>query len=870
MQADRELRHCDAGGQRADGRAAALAAYGILDTDPEGGFEDLVHLAALICKVPISTVTFIDSDRQWFKAELGLGVRETELEVSFCAHAADGTDDAVFVVPDARIDERFRTNRLVTGAPNVRFYAGAPIRDPAGVALGAMCVIDRRPRHLDGSQIEALQALSRQATALLEARKAAREVAVAAQAREAALAEAMAAGERLRAVFAGSPLGIVLTDVDGTIEAVNESFADMVGIPADQLVGVGTATLRVPGDAAAEADFRVEALAGERDTAVCEEHYRHADGHSVPATSIMTVIRDEGGTPSAFLSQVQSIEERRRAEEALLETQSAHDGIVTVDHAGLVVAWNAGAERLFGRPASAMRHRPLSMVIPADSPADHPAVLPGAADSCSQLRLLGVRADGTEFPIEMSVSSWTRAERLYHTAIIRDVSEREALHAQLLAEATTDPLTRVGNRAALTAQVKALLDDRTAGPVSVVAMDIDAFTQINATLGATAGDRVLVAVARALAAVLRPGEGLARIGSDEFAVALSRTTRNQATAVAGRLRDALRQVQVRGVPLQLDICAGIATSQPTQHAATTRSANGLLRNATLALDTAKSTGAGSVHVYQRALARGARRRLAIHGALQEAVERGELTVAYQPQVDLNTGRVRAVEALARWAHPKLGRVGPDEFIPISETSGLIGPLGAAILTAACTQAAEWRRHPGGRIGLSVNVSVRQLADDTLLDLVDRALGESGLTANDLTLEITESTLLASSSQVSRRLGALKRLGVRLAVDDFGTGYSSLASLTNFPPDELKIDRSFVAPLPDDIAAQRIITTVIALADGLQLSTVSEGVETADQHQLLRRLGCHLGQGFLFAKPLPAQDIPALLTSPLRLLHGEAG
>jgi diguanylate cyclase (GGDEF)-like protein/PAS domain S-box-containing protein len=667
----------------------------------------------------------------------------------------------------------------------------------------------------------------------------------------------------------------LLASADGLIVDANEAFATMLGTTTTALIGVSTASLTTAATASAEADLLAEVLAGTRETAVREKSYRHAAGHLVQAVSTTAVIRAADGTPTGFLSQIQSIAERRRAEEALLETQSAHDAIISIDTTGRITAWNTGAERMFGHRASSAIGQPVTRIVPYRWRAAHTRNLTrlatGPFEPGPPLRRTGLRADGSEFPLEVALSAWSRAGATYYTVIARDISEREAMHAAMLTQATTDPLTGVANRSGVTAALETMLADPGAAPVSVLTFDIVGFTEINGSLGAAGGDRVLTQTALRIAGMLLPGELVARIGSDEFAVLLPRTTPKQALAVAGRLRDDLRRSVVsRGVPLRLDTCAG-ATSH-RNHAPPDRVrgvATALLRNASLALAAAKQAGPGTVVGYRPALAAGARRRHTLHGALQDAITASALTLAYQPQVDLATGRLYAVEALARWTHPDLGPIGPNEFIPLAEDTGLMPALGAWVLATACTQAATWRTRSAARIGLSVNVSGRQLTDDAIISDVEHALATSGLPASALTLEITESVLMRDPSRAAQRLTTLKHLGVRISIDDFGTGHSSLASLTTFPIDELKIDRSFIAPLPADTAALRITTAIIALADGLGLTTVAEGIETPDQHHLLRDLSCTLGQGYLFAEALPADQIPALLAPPLRLLRARA-
>lgn len=855
-------------------RAAALAAYGILDTDPEPEFDDLVALAAQICAVPISAVSLLDRDRQWFKAELGLGVQETEIESSFCAHAVLAGPD-VFEVGDATADDRFAGNRFVLGDPRVRFYAGAPMLTADGTSLGTVCVIDRQPRHLDAEQRAGLARLARQAVALLEARRVTPQVSVPAQAREQAPGQAAERAGRFQVAFASSPVGMLLCDPQGTIVEANAAFAAMLGHGPAGLAGVAVSTLVDRGALAGELELFAEAVAGTRDSAERETGYRHRDGYRVRAVTRTSVLRDTAAALTGFLSQVQSVEERRHAEDALLQTQSTNDAIISIDSASRIIAWNAGAEKVFGWTADAAIGHHLDMIIPERSRPAHAggvARVSGGAPSRlagRTMQLAGLRADGTEFPVELAVSAWQRRGQPCYTAILRDVSEREALHAAVLAQATTDPLTGLPNRSGLIDALSGLLTDPGAVPVSVITFDIDAFTEINATLGPAVGDRVLTRTGQLLRAALRGGEVVARTGGDEFTVLLPATSAADARKVACRLQRALCDAPVSPTaPAQIDTCAGVGTiGKAVAPVAARRSAATGLRNATLALADARRAGPRTIRAYHPTLITSARRRRTLQTALQQALSGDELTLAYQPQVDLRTGQIRAVEALARWHHPDLGPITPDEFIPLAENSGLMPTLGAWALHTACTAAAAWRTDGLPHIGISVNVSARQLGDDDIIGVVTHALTASGLPASALTLEITESVLITDPTRTARRLNILKQLGVQIAVDDFGTGYSSLTSLTTFPVDELKIDRAFVAPLPDDDNALRIVTAVTALAGSLGLRTVAEGIETPEQARILRGLGVTLGQGYLYARAVPADEIPPLLhQTPTRHLN----
>lgn len=278
-------------------RLATLSAYGILDTDPEAGFDDIAQLAAQICGTPVAAVTFIDEDRQWFKATVGMGdLGETERSVAFCAHAIEDPDN-VLVVDDATRDRRFTDNRLVTEGPGVRFYAGAPMVAEGGAALGTVCVIDLVPRQLTAEQQEALRALSRQAVALLEARRSLRRLATSVGARERAEVSARAALERLRMTFTHAPVGMMITGVDGVLVEVNDALAGMLGHAPEALVGVHFAELTAGEDMESENALAARGRAGEIDTVVRSKRYRHADGSLIPAISTSSVIRDDDGKP---------------------------------------------------------------------------------------------------------------------------------------------------------------------------------------------------------------------------------------------------------------------------------------------------------------------------------------------------------------------------------------------------------------------------------------------------------------------------------------------------------------------------------------------------------------------------------------------
>ena len=429
---------------------------------------------------------------------------------------------------------------------------------------------------------------------------------------------------------------------------------------------------------------------------------------------------------------------------------------------------------------------------------------------------------------------------------------------QIRHQALHDALTGLPNRALILDRTEQLLarGRRDHVPVAALFIDLDGFKEINDTLGHATGDQLLRAVAARLGTAIRESDTLARLGGDEFVVLVDCGDLDAGPdLVAERLLDVLREPFVLEgrpeTPLTITASIGIA------NALDRGSAGDLLRDADVALYQAKDAGKDRAVVFAPEMQTVVRDRLALGIDLRHALEDGQFFLVYQPILDLQGGAVTGVEALLRWRHPERGVVLPDGFIPALEQSGLIVEVGSWVLTEACRQTAEWRAG-GHELDVSVNVSARQLEADGLAGDVARALAASGLPADALILEITETTIMQDTDATIGRLTALKAIGVRLAVDDFGTGYSSLAYLRKFPVDALKIDRSFINAVAESPEAAALIHTLVHLGKALGLATFAEGIEDTDQFDRLRIEDCDSGQGFLFARPLTVGDLELFL------------
>jgi diguanylate cyclase (GGDEF)-like protein/PAS domain S-box-containing protein len=527
---------------------------------------------------------------------------------------------------------------------------------------------------------------------------------------------------------------------------------------------------------------------------------------------------------------------------------------------------SSSAEMLLGIPSDSLVDTPLQQRV---HPADHDAVQ-ALLDSAAADASISHRA---EFRVLRGDGSWLHLEGICRDMCsepdiaglvlnARDVTERKRLESELAHRAFYDALTELPNRALLVDRLGQALANaaRSGRHLAVLFIDLDGFKLVNDGLGHQLGDRLLTVVGQRLRAGLRGGDTAARLGGDEFVILLENLASPEtATSVAQRTLNALsRPIVLNGHEVVVNASVGLALTtgadgiQPDE----------LLRRADLAMYAAKKQGAGRIAQFDLEMASRSLERLELDADLRRALERDEFCLYYQPIVELPSGRITGVEALLRWCHPRRGLLPPMEFIPVAEQSGLIVTICRWVLNEACRQARSWTRHLpyGTPFVMSVNLSGRQFQDPHLVEDVAAALRDSQLPPERLKLEVTESTAIETGIAAIQTLQALKGLGVQLAIDDFGTGYSSLSYLKHFRVDTLKVDRSFIEGVENDPQDAAIVESVVALARSLGLSVTAEGVETAEQLDLLNAIACDEAQGYLFARPQPAESISTLLTS----------
>ena len=532
--------------------------------------------------------------------------------------------------------------------------------------------------------------------------------------------------------------------------------------------------------------------------------------------------------------------------------ESSDDAIISATPDGLVTSWNAAAERLLGYSYQEILGQPLDLIVPQAGRAESVDIQRRALSQGSVrqgFETERLRKDGTLVSVALTVSPIYDGDTITGTsAILRDITDRLALQHEMEFRALHDTLTGLPNRELLADRLgQALRADNRAGTrTGLLVIDLDRFKEVNNTFGYHCGDELLRQVGPRLAGVLRDVDTVARLGGDEFVVLLPGVgSVADATAVAAKLRAALEMpFHVEGIDLDVEASVGVVVSgEHGQDAAT------LLQHADIAMYAAKAQNLG-VFVYDPAVDGHSPAKLALFGDLRKALDRDELVLHYQPKVSISTGDVVGAEALVRWQHPERGLVFPDEFIPFTEHTGLIGPLTRYVLDTALAQARTWI-DAGRPLPVAVNLSARNLLDEGLPGQVAELLAAHGVDAELLELEVTESAIMTEPVRAQHVLEQLATLGVRISIDDFGAGYTSLGQLKNLPVSELKIDRSFVMALTEDPSNALIVQSVVDLGHNLGLTLVAEGIETEQVLTALAGLGCDVAQGYHLCRPIPA-------------------
>jgi diguanylate cyclase (GGDEF)-like protein/PAS domain S-box-containing protein len=848
-------------------RLATLRRLQLLDTPAEPTYDRLSNLASTMVGAPVGLITLLDRDRQWFKSACGTELTGTDRESAFCNYTIQR--DAVLVVEDARVDDRFCDNPLVTGEPGIRAYCGAPVQTSDGTPLGSLCVLDFEPHHFTERDQYCIKQLAETASQLVQMREQAQELA--------RTQHRLRASDRFtRATLDALSAHIAIIDETGTIEAVNQAWrefgrhnagCDYDPIGANYLAVCDAATGPCSEEAGEVAAGIRDVLAGRRQL-FYQEYPCHSPTEHRWFSVTVTPFAD--ASPARVVVAHENITDRKLAEEKVkdneyryaLTIQGSQNAIfdwdLTSDHIYYSHSWC----ELLGCDASVMSNAPSQWLDRVDE------AYRDKLESALQQHIEH-RTEALDLELKMHHDAgdvvWVlcravavrdsagRAVRL--AGSLADITELKQTQEQLQWLASHDAMTGLANRALFTQRVQQAIERRDREPdyqFAILTLDFDRFKLVNDTLGHEVGDALLKSIAQRMTALLSEQDVAARFGGDEFAIFVDAIDGPEmAQDLAQRLLDAFEQPhQLENNRLISTASIGVINSDLGHDSAQT-----LLRDADAAMYQAKSEGKGTYRFFDRDLQAEAVARIALERQLWAGEYDAQFALRYQPILSLQDGQPKMFEAMLRWHHPAYGEVAPDRFIQIAEESGSIVPLGRWVLQRACEQLARWRstHDRAGCTGMAVNISKRELVAPGFEQHLAQVLETAALPAEALTLEVTESSVMDDREAVINRLHRLRAMGVNLALDDFGTGHSSLSCLHHFPIDILKIDRSFVWQMEDSHAFSAVIHAVVSLAHTLNLSVVAEGIENDAQLVQLQAMEAAYGQGFYFARPVPADE-----------------
>jgi diguanylate cyclase (GGDEF)-like protein/PAS domain S-box-containing protein len=842
-------------------RLRRLEQYRISRTPPEAAFDDITTLLADLFGAPIAFLCTTEAECNWFKSRIGIDLEEVPRSISFCDHTLK--HEGVMIVPDATRDGRFAASPMVTGPYHIRFYAGITLRDAEGFALGTLAVADTVPRVITARQEDSLQRLASIALDRMEIRKSHIELHETAATAEVARQHAVSDNAELRQVINCLPQGIVLMDADNNILLWNDNYVRMFPDTADIIKpGISyEAILRnaiksghhddVMGTGNEEGMLRnrlsLHAQLGvATDLNLSDGRWIRYDQHQTPDGNKVCVRTDVS-------------DDKNAADSFRLLFENNPVPMWVIERATLqFIDVNSAALELYGYTRDEFLSRTSLAIRP---PSEYQRAWNDAKTNFrfdnGEKDWVHLKADGTEILVSSYANpiKYDNREAAIISAI--DVTERRKHDARIQYMAEHDVLTGLPNRRLFLDLLAGQLSKKTQNHsyTSIALIDIDDFKSVNDSLGHQVGDELIVAVANRLEERVGDRGIVARLGGDEFAILLPMLTElGAAEAAAAELVNAFSDpLKVGDYDLQVGVSAGVSFSLDDSVDSST-----LLRNADLALFKAKTDGRGLCRVYEPQMSLQIMMRREVEQDLRQALAKDQLVIHYQPLMELERGVEVGFEALLRWNHPEKGMISPAAFIPIAESSGMIVPIGNWVLEQSCKLAAALQKN----LSIAVNISPAQFKSGKLVDVVSAALKKYGLAAHRLELEITESLLLEKSSETLDIWKSLKELGVVIALDDFGTGYSGLGYLNSFPIDKIKIDRSFIKDLGTKPRSKELVRAAINMGHSLGLMTLAEGIETKEQLDILRALGCQHGQGFLFSPAIPASQINDAL-----LLHG---
>ena len=673
--------------------------------------------------------------------------------------------------------------------------------------------------------------------------------------------------QRFRATFEQAAVGIAHVGLDGRWLRVNHKLCLITGYAEEELLTRDRPSITYPNDMPDELNSMQQLLAGEVPSSTKEIRHVRKDGSLVWVNLTWSLTRTSTGEPDYFIEVIEDITERKEATEQLRLFarifDTINEGVVVTDSANNIVSVNPAFSAITGYSASeTIGKNPRMLHSGLMDKVFYDKMWQSIKKTGRwQGEITDRRKNGESYVEWLSISTMKdeRGEFSHHIAVVSDISERKAAEEHMVYIAQHDFLTDLPNRMMLHDRLTQAIAHagREQRKVAVMFLDLDRFKAINDILGHLVGDKLLKIVADRISSVARTSDTVSRLGGDEFAIMLPYIDNMDdiATIAVKLLTSIAGPCVIDGNEIEVTTSIGISVFPEDGS-----DSESLIAHADAAMYQAKGNGRNNYQFFTYEMNRRTLERMAIKNKLSHALERNELFLLYQPQVDLQSGRIIGAEALVRWDHPVYGNVLPAQFIPIAEENGLIPPIGEWVLREACRQNQEWRKQGLMKITMAVNLSAVQFRQKNLGEIIKTILHESGLAPSGLELEITEGVVMQDAEAAILLLEDMKAMGLKLSVDDFGTGYSSLSYLKRFPIDKLKIDQSFVRDLTTDTDDAVIVSTIISMAHSLKLKVIAEGVESAEQLAFLKQQGCDEIQGYYFSQPVSAEEFTKLLSS----------
>jgi diguanylate cyclase (GGDEF)-like protein/PAS domain S-box-containing protein len=839
-------------------RLSALASYHILDTGPEPAFDRLTRLIAGICETPMATITFVDATRQWFKSAVGLEIRQTSRDISYCTHAIGSP--SLFIVEDALAAPEFANNPLTCGGPGIRFYAGMPLVSPEGLVLGTLAVMDRVPRKLTELQREALATLGEQVVAQLVLRRQ----------RYLSDKHAVRTANRTETLLqiANDAFQVCTWDLSLSDWRVNwsESLCDLFEVPRGTRPTWQQWLESFSAEDRQKLEKALDACVRDGKDWDLELRPASASGRQLWVRSTGHPIAEGGGSIQFIQGTLQDLSGAKLNERAINESElrfrqladampyivwsARPDGQIdygnqtVIDYAGLdddndVAGWLG-----FLHPDDVERTMGKWMEC----------VQTGNTFSC-EYRLLRAADQSYRWHLAKGMPIHDKAGTLvkwYGTTM--DIHDMKLAHEEITRLAFYDPLTQLPNRQLLMDRLSHALSlhSRSQRIGAVLLIDLDKFKSVNDSLGHDKGDLLLAQVAQRLVASVTDKDTVARLGGDEFVIVLEDLGVSE--HIAAQRADCAARTVLSSLDAAFDLAGSERHVTPSIGIAlfgkTTDLVGLVLKRADLAMYQAKENGRNTVCFFDQTIHAAAIARAELDTEMRAALQTEQFLLHYQPQID-SVGQVIGVEALVRWQHPERGMVSPAAFIPLAEDNGLILPLGRWVLKTACQQMVEMG---APEISMSVNVSALQFRQHDFVQEVLEIVAQTGANPAQLKIELTESLLVDDIDGAITKISALTEHGILFSLDDFGTGYSSLSYLKRLPLHQLKIDQTFVRNLMTDPRDAAIVNAIITLGHTMGMSVIAEGVETSEQRDVLAERGCKSYQGYLFSRPLPAEQL----------------